>query len=317
MNHAAAVTLLAEILIAHNAGLDAEDPKVEIPAVMKAVKVHGGTTIDGLLGMDAGDFVACGFPGACAKLAVRRLATAPASAAPVAPVASGAVPSGGTDGMPGVVVLRDERTALTTAADADLIARYDHDNPGLIGEILDARAKGQPFLFFPKGQKHVVASAERLGLLRKGRPVTPTVEIDGVVCRPYAVGDLLTDEAMKVNVLWPDEPLLEPGEVCGRTKESWAGVSQEIRGVLELAVRLGHLDHRGSAEVARGIIETAKSPDALKVIRRRYPEAAIAWDEMPVAKRPDGTFDPNTARSEGRRGLPFGGGPRGARIGSR
>lgn len=312
MDHAAAFVMLLALLTAHNAGLDEEDAdlRVDAPATLKQVKRHGGTTLDGLLVMNAKGFTDCGFPPATAELAVKKLreATTVPDAAPER------VMGIGRGGLPGVVMLRDERSAMEAESDASLISRYDHAMPGVIGEILDKRANGRPFLVFVGDKPLVEPSAERLALLKRGRPVGEFVEVEGRMRRPFKVGEPLKSEAMKQNPLYVHLPLQEPGEVCSVTKESWAGISAEIRGILEIAVREGELTLR-DPEAARAIIEKARRTDGLAKVRAHYAASAYRWDEMPERERPSGDYDPRQARQEGRRGLPFQGGAQGTRNG--
>lgn len=263
------------------------------------MREKGWGTMDAVAVMDAADFRDCGFPPGMAKLLVNEVAKATAVLAPKPAEQPTTFAPGNLN-----LVVRDERTALEASSDEELLAGYDHNNTGVRGEILNTRANGREFLFFVGTKLAIAESAARLAALKANRPVTSTVEIEGKHRRPVKVGQPLKAEVLKANPFRRGEPLQDPDETCSWTKESYKKIPMPVRSFMQFACERGDMVP-ASKEEARALIREARDPNALNDFQKRYPESAIAWDETPENKRPNGEIQPDEVRSEGRRGFPF------------
>lgn len=271
--------------------------RVDVEGVIGALKDEAPTEKT-LAQLREGDKELRGIPEKLAR-AILAIASGSEAAAPPAP------PEASAKAMPTqqTIVVRRAEDELEQATDADLIARYNIENPGSVGRELDGRAKGQPFLVPVNGKIDVDASAGRLGALRRGRPVTPTVIIGGMPIRPLMVGEPLREEPLAENPLYPGEPLAE--ETCLHTNLSWTGVPREVRALLYLAVLSGECRVSGP-EIARMIIREAKGSNAIAEVSSSYPNAAVRLRELPERSWPSLEIDPAQMRAEeARRGRPF------------
>jgi hypothetical protein len=290
MTYEESIARLKGLLETHNAAMVAagdKDDVVDIATTMKALRKAGGTSVEGLAALTLEDFKTAGFPIGVARQAI----VAPAAPAPVtgAPVVQRLL----------MVNERDEAAKLNNAA---LLAQYDYATPGVIGEVLDERAKGRAFLLFDKGTLCRAESAAYLDALVAGRRVVAMPEIGGRPVEPIRVGQKLAEEVETENPLYPGEALAQPGDVCERTNESWKGIDAVVRLLLWMAVSVtGEIARGLSPETARAIIERARREGAEAAIRRSYPRASVALD-----KQPDNERHVLTLRaSEARRGGPF------------
>lgn len=301
MDYETIIQALRSIISEHNEALGPKEVKhhVSINGFANGLRRAGGTSVAALKLFGPVRFGNLGVPEVIADLLASKVKemTEPAATPPAE-----APPAGVT---PHVVTMRNERDALETATDEALLAQYDHNNPGTVGDILARRAKQKAFLFFVDRKLDQEKSARHLAMIRAGRNVGEFAEIGGVPRKAYRVGDKLTQEILRVNPLYPDRALedQDPGEVCSETHESWAGVSQDIRGVLEVAVNSGELTIRDT-ESARLVIQAAKQPDGLVVIRRRYPKSYLDWESRSPAQRPSGEFREPAQRREPAEELP-------------
>ena len=310
MKHDEAIGCLRKMLDEHNAGLPQGADRVDPDAAIRALLIEGGTTLSGLLELDAADLKWVGFPTGCAKAAVRFIA--------------GSCGTGAQDpAKPTAVRVNIVATAaeLSDASATALLSRFNPDEPGRVGDELNDRAGGRAFLGFKSdGTVDVAASAARLVAIRRGDRLGETMIVEGSrAVRPRRVGEAAQPRRVRVNPLFPEQVLLSPDLECAVTGESWSGVSNEVCQLLIIeANRRGGRPWGVNAESARSVIVAARAFDAASEMRRRYKLAAIAYDEMQPHERPsldriELTQAPELPQEAGRRGPFVSGVPRAPR----
>lgn len=292
---------LTTLLNDHNKALPKGDAKISVKEIIGTLIKEGGTSINGLRSFERQDFIDFGFPRALATQAVALLQ--PKSKASKDPkVGSETVQH---HNGPTVVTMRSEADVMRTMPPADLLAGYDPNNPGILGDELNSRSGGTAFLVYSDvtGTKlDRTASAERLQAIIDGVPVTDYVMVNNEPIMPLRVGER-PNTFFAENPLYPGRPLRQPGDICDVTNESWAGVSYDVRVLLAVAVARGDQAEAKftDPESARHVIMAAKCEDALTTFKQRYPRSASALREMTAAEKP-------TLQINARRSSPVGGG---------
>lgn len=304
-------TALDNLLAGHNKALGAKSPdKLDTKAITAVLLKEGGTNEAGLKAFTRQDYIDFGFPRALASQAVE-LMNGVTAAAPTGE-ASKKAKKASSSSSPGIMMLHTQADAVKAMSVFDLVKGLDINNPGLIGEELierarrvarpgnaDDAARGRPFVFYTDATGTKVArkvSAEYLQAALDGTPVTDTVMIGGEPIEPMRVGE-------RPNVFHAENPLYRgralrmPGYVCDVTNEAYGtpgeegSVSFEVQQLLAVASTV--LPGAGSPElrisdpeVARAIIVTARTPNALSTFKGRYPKSAAALRNMTPGEKP-------------------------------
>lgn len=302
MTYDDAIGVLKDALKAHNAALPKGTKKVDAAAVVAAVQGLGATDIEALRFLREEDLAGCGCPPVRARQVIGRIAsdTVLRPAAMPAPVAAPEV------------VLRTHADVLRGLSDADLLAKYNHDDPGLVGDELARRARGLACLYFAIDR--TIATAETLALIAtiRAKPagdslatINTIAEIGGKQVRAVRVGAALGPQLDKENPFYRGEALLQPGDVCAHTRESYTGIDHETRQLMRVAIDTPCCLVIRDTETARAVIETARRADGPATLAKRYPGAAIALDAMQPNQRPPLRIQAGTGRQEEPRGGPF------------
>lgn len=257
----------------HNTAASAK-AKLKKDAVFAKIEAMGGTTADTIALLGEGDLVTAGLPVLLTRRVLQVIATPAAAPATSSPAAAPAAPT--------ALVLQSPADLAAVASDADLIARYDRANPGVIGAELDRRAGGRAFLFYVGGKLAAAESEARLAALKGGLPVTDTVEIGGVPVEPMRVGE---QEPVRVaeNPIFRGHALRSPGDTCHETNESYTGLDRSIRVLLRFAVTTGEL--RAEPTAARMAIRDARAGGEAAVARM-FPRAAAQKARAPASQWP-------------------------------
>ncbi|GAG41499.1 unnamed protein product, partial [marine sediment metagenome] len=152
------------------------------------------------------------------------------------------------------------------------------------------------------GSVNVDKSAELIGDIQNDLPELEKVLIDGVPKQIFKIGER-TDNYADENPIYPGR-VLRSGGTCDQTGRSWDGVSTVIRQLLHIAVtETSELAIR-SLDDAHNALDKAVSSDAEKIIRSRYQEASIYFDEclktgeLPVLKIALGSNSSNGKRED-------------------
>lgn len=272
---------LIEKLHQFNKDAPAGVEKLDVATVEAALAKMGAHVPGALAHMTSAMLVGVGVPALLAEMIVAEAkgVTAQVTSAPAAPAFTAAAPVQ----PPTFILATDEPKNLT---DAVLISRYDPENPGPVGDELNARAGGRAFMIYDGAALVQGATEEVLRLVRKGRPVDDYYDLgSGRTARLRRVGESPQDQPLVENPLRPGAPLNEPGESCPQTHLSWKGVPLTVRQILRYALELGDLVLRGP-EDTRNVITLAQKADAEAVVRARYRRAAATFDETPEANRP-------------------------------
>jgi hypothetical protein len=283
---------LKQRIEAHNGRLPDHLPKVDLQSVMDQIMIRGATDLETLRTLDRAEFKACGVPDAIAGVMVTMLVAPTASAQPSnvmsPPATIGVVPAPAPVSPTNIVVRSvDMATEVEELSPQELLARYNHMNPGLVGARLTRLTKGAPFLGFDAvGTLDLPASLKRLEALVKGRRVGTTMTLSGGgVVRPRCVGEALVETPEHRNPCFPEEALLDDME-CERTGESWQGIARDVMQLIVIeAIRSGGRPWGDNVESARSVIQAARSANAMQELGRRYKDAAAALGEMPVHER--------------------------------
>lgn len=169
------------------------------------------------------------------------------------------------------------RTAERMTLD-ELVGAFDPEEPNSpVGERLQKISKGQAFLVYDNREVDVARSLAMLKELKAGFP--PRAHFEGR--RVYAIGQV-PDNYAEENPLYLGRPL-RPDGTCDQLGRSWAGVSKHIRQFVALAVRnkKNGIDivGPGGRDRAHATLDMALASNAMEMLRNRYPEVSIEFDE--------------------------------------
>lgn len=272
----------------HNKRLPPHLTKVDPQLVLDAIMIRGATDMETLRELDKAAFIACGLPDALAGAVVKMVGGGTAPTHVPAPIVAPAVAPMGPTGPFNVTVRSvDLATEVEELSPQELLARYNHANPGLVGARLTRLTGGVPFLGFgASGTLDMPASLRRLEALAKNKRVGTTMTLtDGTAVRPKRVGEVLVEAPEHRNPCFPEEALLD-GMECERTAESWEGVPREVMQLVTIeATRPGGRPWGRNVESARSVIQAARLTNAMQELSRRYKDAAVTYSEMPAHER--------------------------------
>lgn len=162
-----------------------------------------------------------------------------------------------------------------------LVENLDPEEPeSPVAKRLNGWAKGNPFIVYSAGRAvNVEETFQQISALKAGHPPVSMALVEGIPVKVWRLGEL-PEHTAKENPLYPNRPL-RPDETCDQTLRSWAGVSQEVRQFLRLALTQG--GRNGGFDImsikdANDHIDEALGND-LNAIRRRYPHISILFEE--------------------------------------
>jgi len=160
----------------------------------------------------------------------------------------------------------------------ELVDAFDpEDSDSPVAKRLKDISKGQAFIVFTKGR--VVNADKTLELLlevKQGFPGRDTVEVEGDIKRVHSIGEL-PDNYADENPIYNGRPL-RPDGTCDQTNRSWAGVPDDVRQLVRIALEIGEIKISG-IDSAHNVLDFAVQPDAFKKLRQRYHRAAVEFDE--------------------------------------
>jgi hypothetical protein len=186
----------------------------------------------------------------------------------------------------------------------ELLERYNpKDVENAIGERLQKISRGNRCIVFnDDGSVNVDKSAELISDIQDDLPELTKTLVGGVPKQVFKVGER-TDNYADENPIYPGR-VLRSGGTCDQTGRSWDGVSLVVRQLLNIAVNeTGELSIK-SLDDAHNALDKAVMTDAEKVIRSRYQEASIYFDEclktgeLPVLKVALGSKSSGNGRRE-------------------
>lgn len=160
----------------------------------------------------------------------------------------------------------------------ELVEAFDpEDSDSPVAKRLRDISKGQAFIVYQKGR--VINADKTLELLlevKQGFPGRDTVEVEGDIKRVHKLGEL-PDNFAEENPIYNDRPL-RPDGTCDQTNRSWAGVPDDVRQLVRIALEIGEIKISG-IDSAHNVLDLAVQPDAFKKLRQRYQRAAVEYDE--------------------------------------
>jgi len=165
--------------------------------------------------------------------------------------------------------------------DEELISAYnprEHDNA--VGSELLKRTQGKRCIVFnPDGTVNVEISKNLLEEIRDNHDERTTFIVDARPQKTYRVGerpDMVSDE----NPLYTGR-ILRPDGTCDQTNRSWDGVPFPVRAIIYLAVTETHeIPTDKNLMDAHTIMDLAMREDAGEVVRQRFSDASMRYDEL-------------------------------------
>ena len=152
-----------------------------------------------------------------------------------------------------------------------------------VGKRLAEISKGQAFCVFQSGTRtyNVDVTLKLLQELKQGYPPRQFYEVDGIpqeVCVLGYIPDNYADE----NPLYPGR-LLRPDGTCDQTNRSWAGVEQQVKQFLRVALKVGTIEV-DSIEKAHYYMDLVMNPpegkSVMLYLRGRYQAASVEFDKL-------------------------------------
>lgn len=204
---------------------------------------------------------------------------------------------GKSNGESKSVYVSERKASCMTAK--ELLERYNpKDVENAVGDRLKKISRGMRCIVFnDDGSVNVEKSSEIIGDIQSDLPELEKVLVGGVPKQIFKVGDR-TDNYADENPIYPGR-VLRSGDTCDQTGRSWDGVALTVRQLLYLAVTETNELKINSLDDAHNALDKAVSNDAENIIRSRYQEASIYFDEcqktgeLPVLKIALGTNSSN------------------------
>lgn len=258
MSYDQKITQVREIVESHNQNVDESD-KINFEDFMTKLRKMGGTYDAALSAISWEDLEKCGLP----RIMSRQVSGIFRKA-------------NGGDGKPSVYVSEKKAQAMSIK---ELFERYDsRDIENAVGKRLKGLAKKQPCVVF-KGDEsvNVDESTKCLQAIRDNYPPVTSVIVDGKPHNVYKIGERI-DNYAEENPLYDGRPL-RPGGVCDQTNRSWEGVPLNVRQLLYLAIMETEELSIESLDNAHNALDLAVAKDAETIIRQRYNDASLMFDE--------------------------------------
>lgn len=156
-----------------------------------------------------------------------------------------------------------------------LEAFIPEDSDNSVGKRLKELSKNEKFIVYSNERVvDVETSFKILTEIRSGHPGRDLITVGDQVKKVYRVGELPENYADE-NPLYPGRPL-RPDGTCDQLGRSWEGVPIAVRQLIRCVLDLRAINH----EVAHDILDVALQNDAVAVLQRRYPVAALKFTEL-------------------------------------
>jgi len=160
----------------------------------------------------------------------------------------------------------------------ELVHALDPEEPtSAVGKRLLEISRGEPFIIYSSGRMidhdATIKLLQEVKIGHEGRSV-----YEGK--RVYPVGDLPENYADE-NPLYRGRPL-RPDGTCDQLDRSWEGVPHEVRQFIAFATEYQNgidIIGKGGRDRAHAAMDMALASNALSILKRRYPEIAVEFEE--------------------------------------
>ena len=160
----------------------------------------------------------------------------------------------------------------------ELVENFDPeelDSP--VATRLKSLSKGEPFVVYSDGRiVDVETTLKILSEIKAGHKGRTVIDVKGLPKKVYHLGEM-PEAYAEENPLYPGRPL-RPDGTCDQLNRSWAGVPLEVRQFLRVMLNEEHNIHR--VEDAHFFLDLAIGTDPMKVLRSRYAEISVKFDEL-------------------------------------
>lgn len=189
------------------------------------------------------------------------------------------------DGDSGKSSWVSERKA-SEMSEKQLLERYnpkDVTNP--IANRLKSLSKNQPCIVFASdGSVNVEKSTILLKDLQDGLPPIDIYTVDDKPVNVYKIGD-------RPDMFFDENPVfkgqaLRTGEICGQTGVSWAGISQEIRQLVWLAVNHTEEYKLSKMSDVDDLMNIIAYEDGFNKLSKRFRKASLKLDSLKKTGNP-------------------------------
>lgn len=282
MSYDTKITSARTVIESHNENIDKE-LQINFDEFLKSLQKEGGTSEASLAQCSWEMLQKLGIPILIAKQV-------------------GKIFRGKSSGESKSVYVSDRKASCMTAK--ELLERYNpKEVENAVGERLQKISRGMRCIVFnDDGSVNVDKSAELIGDIQNELPELDKTLVGGVPKQIFKVGER-TDNYAEENPIYPGR-VLRTGWTCDQTGRSWEGVSLAVRQLLHIAVTETSELSIKSLDDAHNALDKAVSNDAEKIIRSRYQEASIYYDEcaktgeLPVLKIALGSTSSNGKKND-------------------
>ncbi len=159
----------------------------------------------------------------------------------------------------------------------ELVRAFDpEDSSNPVGIRLKRYVGDNPFIVYDAGRTvNVDITLQLLKEVKEGYPCRKIFEVGESIKEVYSLGDL-PDNFADENPLYPGRPLRPDGS-CDQLNRSWQGVCPNVRRFIRFAVEQKD-GIKVDFDAAHAVLDLALTADALKKLRSRYPNVAVAYD---------------------------------------
>lgn len=159
-----------------------------------------------------------------------------------------------------------------------LVEAFDpEDHTNKVGKRLAEIAKNQAFVVFSFGRTVDVDTTVALLMeIKQGYPGRDIMNVNGTPKKVYKLGELPSNFAEE-NPFYKRP--LRPDGTCDQTNRSWAGIDQEVRQFVRVAVEKG--DIKSDVEAIHHTLDLIlNANDPLNALRIRYPQTSVKFDQL-------------------------------------
>lgn len=252
-----------QIIDAHNENVEEKIFFDDFMAKLTA-KDMGGTSEEALKACSWEDLQSCGLP----KLMARSLAKY--------------FRQGESSGSTKSAYVSERKAASLSFK--ELLERYSpRDSKSKVAKRLKELSEGKPCIVFDDNNKIIIdVSFRLLEDIVEGLPLVTTAFVgEGDKQKPrdvFKIGERPDFYAVE-NPLYPSE-ILRSGESCSHTGRSWAGISNDVRQLLWIAIeKTSELLIDSPSDAIDVLDRVVKKECTLDSLRSRYPSASKVYDE--------------------------------------
>lgn len=162
----------------------------------------------------------------------------------------------------------------------ELVNSFNPEEPDSpVGSRLKKESRGEPFIVYLQNER-IIDVAPTLEMLREIKKGFNGRKTYGSPPREVFPIGVLPDDLVAENPLYPDRPL-RPDGTCDQLNRSWAGVPDEVRQFVRIALEKGEVNFasEGGRDRAHAILDICLSQDALSVLRNRYHSVSVEFDK--------------------------------------